>query len=116
MRSGRIVPLSDLVPDGFSPGLLVYRKYYNPPRPVPRTTREEDFSNPSPPRYIFSVTAKLPAWDAEAHVHRCAPRCTSSVGPGTITITENTSSDVETLIDGTGFSDLIDGTGSVDLI
>jgi len=56
MRSGKKVPYSDLVQDGYIPGLLVCREWYEPPHPQdtppPVTTDAEALANPSPEQSI----------------------------------------------------------------
>lgn len=109
-RSGKLVPLNEMVEDGFCPGLLVSREAYEPPIEVPMATiYAEDFSNPAPWHFTITVVVTFPAWDMDAGIYQVPPRCTSTVWGGTITITES-GSNLWAWEDGTGIG-WEDGTG-----
>ncbi len=88
MRSFKVVPLSELIEDGFIPGLMVCEEYYEPPRLLQSAAiKAEDFSLNAPVRFTYRIAATLPAWDADAQVYQSVPYCLSSIDiPGFVVV------------------------------
>ena len=89
MRSGIKMRLSDMVQDGYYPGLMVHPDWYEPPEPQEQFLSVVDdaaVDNPSPENYRIATEVNFPTYDSDFNLNKVF-ELTLELGTLTVSIT-----------------------------